>query len=389
MISKTPSTFLRQLNERRLLNAVHQSSRLSRADLERKLNLAAPTISRIVDRLLGDGWLRELGLGDTTSGRKPMLLDINPIGIGAVGVELGRGVTRVLYTNLLAEIRSEEVTTNPINGPSDLAEFILSFMERHGLSKEKLIGVGIAAPGAAMPNRDMIVPTPDIGMAWFGLPIADIVSDRLGVPAYLANDANAAALGETWFGHARNARHAAFVLVDIGLGAGLTINGSIYEGASHKAGEFSHTIVNFSDPNRCVEGHNGCVESEASAKAILDRVRRLRAVSDEETIEDVIRRASAGQSPDREVMDQALTYLAAGVVNIIRICDLQIVVLGGRLLLSDPYMYAETKRRIERMLMPEEPSVFASSFGLSGVAMGAATLVLQTVYDHTQLIEFG
>lgn len=386
---KTPSTFLRKLNERRLLNAVRLGERVSRADLERQLSLAAPTISRIVDRLLEDGWLRELGFGDTSSGRKPMLIDINPRGIGVLGVELGRGTTRVVYTNLLAEVQAQEERDGLIKGPDALSDYLVAFMQRHGLTGEKLVGVGIAAPGASVPNKDMIIPTPEVGMDWFEVPIVDIVSERLNVPAFLANDANAAALGETWFGSARDARHAAFILFDVGVGAGLAVNGSIYEGVGQKAGEFSHAIVNVASDDQCDEGHYGCVDSAASEKAILAQMRRIGSVPEGETVVDMIRKAKDGQVPEKDVIDKAITYLAAGVVNLIRMFDPQIVVLGGRTLLSDAYVVTETKRRVNRLLLPEQREVTVSSFGLFAVAIGAAAIVLQTIYDHTQLVELG
>ncbi|MCL6444295.1 MAG: ROK family transcriptional regulator [Alicyclobacillus sp.] len=387
MLMKASPPLVRRLNERRIMNALREHKRLSRVDLERQLNLSAPTVSRIVEKLLHDGWIRELYPAESqTAGRKPILLDINPEGSGALGIELGRGMTRIVYTNMLAELRSSRIVWRGAEGPEDLARMVKCFLVEENLTEERLIGIGVAAPGACFPNQEMIVPAPDLGAEWSEPDAALQLQDELGVPVYLANDANAAVLAETWFGAARHAHHVAFVLADIGLGAGLAVAGSIYEGSARKAGEFSHTIVSFETDVRCEEGHTGCVESHASAKAIFARLRTLREVHVHETIEHVVNRAIKGIEPDASVVDKAFRYLAAGIANLVRIFDPEVVVLGGRMVLASQMAYEKLRGYVHDCLRPERKLVMCAHFGLDAVAMGAASLVLQTVYDHTQLV---
>jgi len=384
---KASPPLVRRLNERRIMNALREHKRLSRADLERQLNLSAPTISRIVEKLLRDGWIRELYPGESqTAGRKPILLDINPEGSGALGVELGRGCTRIVYTNMLAELRASRTISRSATGPNDLAEMVKSFLVEESLTEERLIGLGVAAPGACFPNRDMVVPAPDLGTEWSKFEAAQQLERELGVPVHLANDANAAVLAETWFGTAQHAQHVAFVLADVGLGAGLAVAGSIYEGAARKAGEFSHTIVNFESDVRCDDGHAGCVESQASGKAIFARLKAVREVHAHETIEYVVKRACSGVEPDASVIDRAFRYLAAGIANLVRAFDPEVVVLGGRMVLASQIAYERLRGYVHDCLRPEHKLITCARFGLDAVAMGAASLVLQTVYDHTQLV---
>lgn len=384
---KASPPLVRRLNERRIMNALREHKRLSRADLERQLNLSAPTISRIVDKLLHDGWIRELYPGESqTAGRKPILLDINPEGYGALGIELGRGMTRIVYTNMLAELRSSRIIWRTAEGANDLAQMVRAFLAEERLTGERLIGIGVAAPGASFPNREMIVPAPDLGTGWAEPQGAQYLRDEFGVPVYFANDANAAVLAETWFGAAQNAQHVAFVLADVGLGAGLAVSGSIYEGSARKAGEFSHTIVNLESDVKCEDGHTGCIESQASAKAIFARLKALREVHVNETIEHVVHRASAGIEPDASVIDKAFRYLAAGIANLVRAFDPEVVVLGGRMVMTSRVAYEKLRGYVHDCLWPERKRVTCARFGLDAVAMGAASLVLQTVYDHTQLV---
>lgn len=337
--------------------------------------------------MLNEGWILELYPGESqTVGRKPMMLGLNPDGAGALGIELGRGLTRFVYTNLLASVRAIETIPRVSTGPEDLTSMVEDFLDKHGLRGRRIIGVGVAAPGACLPNQKMTVPSPDLGQGW-ALPHPQReLQRRLGLPVYIANDANAAALAETWFGVASHAQHVAFILADVGLGAGLAIGGSIYEGSLNKAGEFSHMIVDLNGNSVCDDGHTGCVESEASAKSIFRKLARLREVEADEDIEHVVERACRGEEPDATVVDRAFRYLAAGVANLVRTFDPDVVVLGGRLVLASHPGYERLKNYVETLLWPEEKVIACSRFGLASVAIGAASLVLQTVYDHTQLV---
>ncbi|MCL6443400.1 MAG: ROK family transcriptional regulator [Alicyclobacillus sp.] len=383
-----PSTFLRKLNERRLLNEVRLAGQVSRADLERRLKLAMPTVSRIVDRLLMEGWLREVGFAESAGGRPPMLVEVNPNGIGSIGIELGRNAVRLVYANLLGEARIQrELPSFRFQTPEQFVSHVESFVRQEQLRGEPIIGIGVAAPGQLDADVKPQYITLDGELHWTDVPLVEMLENRLDVPVYLANDANAAALGETWFGLGRNVRHVAFILADAGIGAGLAIDGSIYGGAANLAGEFSHSIVDLYG-ELCEDGHRGCVNIAAAQPAIVRAIRKVRPVRDDEPIEHIVARARAGHSPDLEVVSRALDFLAAGVANIVRIFDPHVVILGGQTMLTDTFMISQMEERITKFCSPERRiPVLPTSYGVWAVAIGAATVVLQRIYDHTQLVD--
>jgi glucokinase len=227
-------------------------------------------------------------------------------------------------------------------------------------------------------NRQLL--TLDNGMDWYEIPIVDLVSEALNIPTSFMQDAKAAALGEAWFGHGREASHVAFILVDAGVGAGFVINGETFDGAENKAGEFSHTVVDLhGELGTC--GHRGCVSEGASEPSIFRAVRKGRLVLQRETVEDIIHRAFAGQSPDMEVIQRTLDYLSAGIANLARILDPDVVILGGRTMLCDEHMVEETRARVQEFCRPEKQiAVLPANFGLWAVSVGAAVSVLQNIY---------
>lgn len=383
---------LRKLNERRVLNAIRLRGTASRTDIQKDVHLTLPTISRIVDSLVEQGWVRELGIGDTSMGRPPILVEVDPTCAVAVGIELGRTAARLVYVNLLAEaLHEESVDIASIRQPSDVTEFIrTSLVQTEALAKN-LIGVGVAAPKtdhARGHKKPFHGQTEEPLFPWRDAGLAQYLESVLGLPAWVENDANAAALGEIWFGKGRDVRQLVFVLSDVGVGAGIGINGSIYGGAHDLAGEFTDSIVDIhADPCECGCGQRGLVGMVAHTAAIRAAVRKARGESESISLSVIIDRAKAGVQPEHAIVSRTLDYLAVGIVNLIRIVDPSMVVLGGSTLLSDPYMVDQTSAKVRQYVADLDIPIEVTRFRDSAVAIGAATLVLQHVYDHTRLIE--
>lgn len=380
------ASLLRQLNERRILNTVRLLQPISRASLGREIRLATPTVMRIVDSLLEQELLKEVGSDESTGGRPATLLQLENRGFGAVGIELGRVYTRVVCVNLLCEIvHQEEVETELFANATYLVEFVTGFIARAGLALHNVMGIGIAAPGPLDPVKGQLNAAEDVPEQWHGVSLVNHFEEQLNIPTYLANDADVAALGETWFGLGNNHQHLLFVLADTGIGAGVAINRSIYCGASNQAGEFSHTMVDINgEPCSC--GRQGCVNTAASSIAMMKAVSQKRQLATGENIASIIRNAELGISPDREVVERGLTFLATGIYNFVRCFDPDIVILGGRTLLGSDFMVRHTLELTRKLCGDMNLQIVTSQFKVDAVAVGAATLVLQRIYDHTQLI---
>ncbi|GGJ00572.1 sugar kinase [Alicyclobacillus cellulosilyticus] len=375
---KVLPTVLRKVNERRVLNVIRMRGRVSRPEIGMETGLTQPTVIRIVDALLEQGWLREVGYAESSMGRPPKLVEVNPHTPVAVGVELGRLRVRVAFVNLLGEIRQyHEVDADEIDGVRALVEHVARWIEAYGYRMEDVIGVGLAAP--SFPNSDEF-------RDWHQEPVVDAIESELGMTAWLENDANAAVLGEMWFGLGQEARHLVFVLSEIGVGAGIAVNGSIYKGDHDAAGEFSRTIVTFED------GEPKTLASSGDAVAILNAVRAAKGLTlsrghpEPSLLEAVIRRAKEGLAPEADIVRRALDFMAAGIINLVHVIDPSMVILGGHTFFADPFMVEETQRRIEAWMPARRIPIVVTQFGSRAVAVGAATLVLQHVYDHTQVI---
>lgn len=377
---------LRQLNERRVLNATRLLGQVSRVDLQKELRLTLPTVSRIVDYFIEREWLRSVGIGDSKGGRRPQLVEINPGGAKALGIELGRDSVRAVVTDLLGQpLSSQKWATHEFIGPRETLSAVAEFFDVAVGQTKDVIGLGIGAPGPLDPVTGHLQSPEDMPSTWHAVPIVEIASDILQIPVWLENDANAAALGESWFGNQHGVNHAVFILADAGLGSGVVINGSVYPGASGMAGEFSHMTVDI-DGEQCTCGRRGCVNNVSSLYAIRRAISARREMKSDETFDAVVSRAKLGLEPDSSVLKRAIQYLALGVSNLVQFLDPNIVILGGEIVLTDDFVACAVQQAVQELVRRSDKRVMITSFGEDAVAVGAATLALQSVYDYKTLV---
>lgn len=387
-VLKVQPAILRKLNECRVLNSIRVNRTMSRADLQRDLNMAMPTVSRIVDSLIEQYWVREIGFGETVMGRPPVMLELNPKSPIAFGIELGREEIRFVMTNLLGDILHKEILElQAFKSPQSLVDYLVNFIAGKGIKISEVIGVGVAAPGAIDPHPELPSRSEyDMLPAWQSERIDELIVQQLGVPAWIENDANAAVLGELWFGAGSSMRHLVFVYSDEGLGAGIAVNGSLFKGENNCAGEFGHTIVDAHSEIQCVCGRYGCVASLSDIMHVRNMVKKARH-GDVPTIDEIFSRARAGIEPEAEIMKDAIKYLAIGIINLVQTIDPAVVILGGKGFLANNYTVEELQRQLQSVMNSRKTPIVVTSFGVFAVAVGAATLVLQGVFDHTQLID--
>ena len=218
--------------------------------------------------------------------------------------------------------------------------------------------LGMGIPGVIDFRRGVISLSPNLP-GWENIPIRKMLSRRIGMPLYLENDANAAALGEKWMGAAKDVQDFCFITLGTGVGGGLVLDGKIWHGADGMAGEIGHMTIDPDGP-RCRCGNRGCLEMYASAKALQRMILqplspRKRSgffgeIRDKEISGDVIHRAAkAGDRVSREAFARMGSALGIGIASLVNLLNLEKVVFGGGLSAAwkffSPALRGEVKRR--------------------------------------------
>ena len=259
---------MRTFNQQLVLRALHDRSPLSRADLARLTGLTRTSVGDLVGTLIDDGLIEEIGRGQSSGGKSPILLRVAPDGRHLIGLDLGEAQFSGAVVNLRGEIlRSIHLPLEARNGDAAV-ELVIQLVDALRADDPcPLLGIGIGAPGIIDTSTGTV--RWSVNLDWAELRLGPLLEERYGVPVVVANDSHAAALAElTFFGRPRP-NNLIVIRVGRGIGAGIILNGQLFQGDGYGAGEFGHVSMGSADtPCRC--GREGCLETMTSMRALVD-----------------------------------------------------------------------------------------------------------------------
>ena len=348
----------RRHNRALLLRTLFRSGPLSRADLARATHLTRVTTSDVVADLLADGLLEELGTRtDQRVGKPATLLGIVPDANLIVSLDLSDdaqfcGAVVDLSGKVLERL---QVRRRGRKGRQavDLATSLASDLVQ--ASPRPLLGVGVGSPGIVDP-QGRIVEAPNLG--WRDVDLAQHLAGALHARVHIANDANAAALGEITL--ADGGGSLLLVKIGHGVGAGVVVDGHLLLGDRYAAGELGHVVVD-ERGEACACGRYGCLETVVAAPLLRERI---------------------AATPDRRraLLTAAGRRLGTVLAPVVSSLNLHDVVLSGPADLLDATFRDAAVASIRRRTMPavgDNVDLRFSSLGEDDVLLGAAVLVLE------------
>jgi len=264
-----------------------------------------------------------------------------------LGIDLGGTKILTAVTNTQGKMLSRDHSITPAKEGQEAV--IKSILESVGralaqahISTPDLAAVGIGAPGLSNPETGVLFTSPNLP-GWKDVPLRDIIEKELGKKAFLINDANAAAIGELYFGAGRGALNFIYITVSTGIGGGIIIDGKIYTGSTGTAGELGHMVIDDEGP-QCNCGNKGCWETLASGTALSrearHRIKEGAATSilkyaggniEKINAEAIHEAAQAGDKLANELIARTAYYLGVGLANLINIFNPEVIIIGGGL----------------------------------------------------------
>ena len=258
----------RTFNQQLVLRALHDHSPLSRADLARLTGLTRTSVGDLVGTLIEDGLIEEVGRGRSSGGKSPILLRVAPDGRHLIGLDLGEAEFSGAVVDLRGEIlRSIHLPLEGRNGKAAV-ELVMQLVDAlRADDRSRLLGIGIGAPGVIDTSTGTV--RWSVNLDWAELALGPLLEEHCGVPVVVANDSHAAALAELTFFRRPRPTNLIVIRVGRGVGAGIILNGQLFQGDGHGAGEFGHVSMSSSGlPCRC--GRVGCLETITSMRALVD-----------------------------------------------------------------------------------------------------------------------
>jgi predicted NBD/HSP70 family sugar kinase len=380
---------LRARNRRRVIDTLRQRGTASRAEIARLTGLSRSTVSSLVGELQDAGLVVETtGAGDggvprgQLQGRPPVLLALDRRAGAVLGIDFGHDDIRVAVADLARTVLAERVVEgidvdHAGTGALDLAAHLAAeALEDADMPTERVIGAGVALSGpvdheADVVHRSAILPS------WVDIRPGAELSRRLSVPVHVENDANLGALAEVTMGAARGCRHAIYVMIAAGIGAGIIVDGRVLHGARGTAGELGHVLADERGPI-CRCGNRGCLETVVAGPAIVEMLRRTH--GPELTLDAVLELVAGGEPGARRAIEDAGRAVGRALASLVNVLNPEIVVLGGELAAAGEALLDPVRAEIARHAIApaaRDVRVVRSRLGDRAEVLGALILAGQ------------
>ena len=377
MVGPTGSqTSLREANSARVIDAVRRYGHITQVELAAVTGLSPATISNIVKKQAAQGVVRTRNT--VRSGRRAQTVSLAHTTGLAAGVYIGRRALHVDIADATQTISATQVLPLPVDHRADTtldraSLLIMEMIERLGAELSEVVGIGVVLP-APVDLRTHTIEVPGIMRGWEGLDIGRVLSERLGLPTVVDNDANAGVVAESRYGAMRGIDDGVYVRASYETGAGLLIGGRVHRGPTGTAGEVGHVQV---DPNGpiCQCGGRGCLNTVVGADALVDLLRVSRGPL---SLRDVLAFANEGDPGCRHVISDAGRVIGAALSNLAITVNPRAVVVGGELAEAGEILLAPMRDmlRSRPMLAGEHILVVPSVLGPRAESMGALALAM-------------
>lgn len=410
---------VKELNKAVILNIIWRHASISRAEIARVSGLTRGTVSSLVDELIRDSFVKEIGTGTSALGRKPIMLQLNAEAGVVVGVDLGVNYILIVLANLRAQVLARKrLCISPEMGERRIVEKMLNgiaeILDSAPPTPRGLLGIGAGVPGLVEMEHGLLRFAPNL--KWKNVPLKDLIRERFDAPVYVDNEANVGALGEKWFGAGQGIRHMVYLSVGVGLGAGVVLNGELYRGATGYAGELGHFTIHPDGPV-CGCGNRGCWETFASELATLRRAREALHRGDAVILQELLETGnrhtcsdSAGSSDEaftgdgatgdptarltvdvlleacergdkaaQEVLRETGRYLGIGIAGLVNAFNPEVVIVGNTIGRCGRWVLDEATKEMEARGLSQLTTgvrVMPAKLGPDACAIGGVSLVL-------------
>lgn len=381
-----------------ILEVIRKNGPISRTDISKITEFNIVTVSNYVNHYIKKGLVIEGELDESTGGRKPVLVELNPKAGYIIGVGLNMlsmvGVIVDLETNVIYESRKERPPVNNEEVINQLVALVDEIISNSGVEKEKIVGLGVGIPGI-IDERGRTIRWPgslgskDVSVC---VSIKDTFERRFSIPTFVENDANAAVLGEKWLGLDRDVRHMLYMFS--GVGCGILIDGEIYRGATGAAGELG--IYNPKSSEETLQAHAlhlGRWENDlgmtSCARELLKKDQKSMVTElvggnlAKVSIKEIIKAAKERDPLAMKVIEEGGRNLGYKIALLVNLLNPEIVVIGGGIEDCGAILLESVKTTVKEWAVEEianQVKIIPSAFGESSVALGVVGIVAREVF---------
>ena len=374
-------------NKTIVLETIIESFPISRAKIANRTGLNKGTVSSLVQELLDGKLIDESGPGESSGGRRPVMLLFNEVAGYSIGIDIGVNYLLGVLTDLQGNICNEHLVKfsnlSYEEIKSKLFDTIDLLTSSAPSSPYGIIGIGIGVPGIVSNDGEIIL-APNLG--WVNIDLQSTLQKKYDVPIIIDNEANAGAYGEKRFGVGKEFSDIIYVSIGIGIGVGLILNGELYKGNNGFSGELGHMTIEVHGEN-CRCGSKGCWELYASEQALINKAKQLEITvpnNEETSLEYLLTLAEDGHKDAIQLFDKIGEYIGIGIKNIFNTFNPEQVIIGNRIAVAEKWIKEPIhKRLINQTLWPHQENLQLNFSELSthSTALGIAAYSIENFLD--------
>ncbi|MFN3966882.1 MAG: ROK family protein [Endomicrobiia bacterium] len=275
----------------------------------------------------------------------------------SIGVDLGGTKISAGIVDQSGKIISKtKLPTFAQKGPefviNQIIKSIQQVIKKSKIKHSQILGIGIGAPGPLDTEKGIIHHAPNLP-GWNEIPLRNKIQSKIGMDVFIDNDANLAALGESWIGAGKNVKNLICITLGTGVGGGLILDGKIFHGFQDAAGEIGHITVNPSGP-KCNCGNYGCLEAYSSATGIVNRIREAIKNGEKSSLKEPITSkkvyefALKGDKLSKRIMKEAGIYLGIALSTVANLLNLEMAIITGNVANAGDMIFEPARHEIKK-----------------------------------------
>lgn len=383
--------------KRKILSLLHDQGFISAPELSKLLKISLPTCLALLNDLISVGYVKNIGVGESSGGRKPNLYSLPEDAFYVVTCDIARYNASVAicdcYNNFVTPVCLIDTNMDDPELVDKLHQAAHKLMEENHIPNEKVYGVGVDMPGLIDSKAGINFTIKDVNHQ----NVSRDLKKKFNKLVYIDNDARMHAYGEFIFGAAKDYKDAIIIHWSWGLGLGIFVNGQLYSGFNGFAGEFSH-IPMVENGDLCICGKRGCLETIASSNTIMKMVRQgfenneisslinqFKDHPEKVTPEDVILMARKGDEFCISVLNTIGKGMGKGLSYIIQLLNPEVIVLSGPLAKARQFVTSPIQQSLNRLCLEKisgNTTIVVSDMGDQSALLGTSEMVFQKVFSE-------
>lgn len=378
---------MREVNRSIIYDLIRDGGEISRTELAKISSLTKPTVSTIIEELLGEGIVSEVGFSksEPTGGRRARLLRFNPDSAAYVGVRFGVQSTTVALSDGLGRVQLERDTAAIIGDPeasvASALRVLQEMLNETKIPRSRVHRVGVAVGGLVEAASGSCVLSPNL--EWKDVALRELVEKAFECPAQVFNVTEAAASAESKRGVTREVSSFVWVYAGTGIGSAIVFDGQVLRGSSGFTGEIGFCRMSADGP---------ILEEVASGRVILERAREEKRLAkaplpEATTVDDVLRMSEDGDAVCRPIVEEAGRAIGLALAHLVNITNPELVVLGGGVGDRSPVFVQAANAAVKaQALGPEVVPVVASELPGRAVTTGAVLLAMDNAVKSIRIV---